>query len=493
MSSAAWATPGPAARAPAWETRTPRSTPSTRCGRSSWRTRGAADLSRPGRLDPVKEDGAWSPWLARSLDGTVLRLGAARRLRVAARPGDGPPRDTTPRDIRIGRVAGTGGGSTLPGETPDSGLRFNCRRAMIDGADGADVDGLTEQAEVPAALVAEAAVDVLLVEDDGGGLQALRQILAGAPRAAVLVLTGLTDLQVAADAVAAGAQDYLLKGQVDGQALGRAIRYAVQRKQAEQAARALHESQLRAAENTRLERGLLPVPMVADPRVLLVSRYRSGRSGALLGGDFYDAVQRPDGTLAAVVGDVSGHGPDEAALGVALRIAWRTLVLAGVSGQRLLELLEQVLVAERAGPEVFATLCYLTADRGGRTLGLVCAGHPPPLLLLGGTVDPVPVPPRVPLGVTPGRARWGVHRIDRPESGSVLLYTDGLIDAHADAGPQRLGVEGLTGLVAALLAEQGAGAHPDRLVDAMVTAVQELDAGRSEDDIAVLHLSWTDP
>ncbi len=412
---------------------------------------------------------------------------------------------------------------------------------MIDGADGADVDGLTEQAEVPAALVAEAAVDVLLVEDDDGdallveeflldselavrlrwvrtlqaalatledspdcvlldlhlpdgdGLQALRQILAGAPRAAVLVLTGLTDLQVAADAVAAGAQDYLLKGQVDGQALGRAIRYAVQRKQAEQAARALHESQLRAAENTRLERGLLPVPMVADPRVLLVSRYRSGRSGALLGGDFYDAVQRPDGTLAAVVGDVSGHGPDEAALGVALRIAWRTLVLAGVSGQRLLELLEQVLVAERAGPEVFATLCYLTADRAGRTLGLVCAGHPPPLLLLGGSVDPVPVPPRVPLGVTPGRARWGVHRIDRPESGSVLLYTDGLIDAHADAGPQRLGVEGLTGLVAALLAEQGAGAHPDRLVDAMVTAVQDLDAGRSEDDIAVLHLSWADP
>jgi serine phosphatase RsbU (regulator of sigma subunit) len=399
-----------------------------------------------------------------------------------------------------------------------------------------DVDGLTERADLPAALAATT-VDVLLVEDDaadallveeylldselavrlrwvrslgaalatvddtpdcvlldlhlpdGDGLHALRMILTAAPEVAVLVLTGLADLQVAVAAVAAGAQDYLLKGQVDGQVLGRAIRYSVQRKQAERAARALRESELRAEENIRLERGLLPVPMVDDPRIVLVSRYRSGRSGALLGGDFYDAVQRPDGTLAAVVGDVSGHGPDEAALGVALRIAWRTLVLAGVSGRPLLELLEQVLVAERAGPEVFATLCYLTADAGGRTLDLVCAGHPPPLLLHGGTARPVPVPPSLPLGVSPGRARWTPYRIDRPAAAGLLLYTDGLIDAHADAGPLRLGVEGLTDLVAGLVA----GADPSMLVDAVVAAVQAADRNRSEDDIAVLHLSWTDP
>jgi serine phosphatase RsbU (regulator of sigma subunit) len=404
-----------------------------------------------------------------------------------------------------------------------------------------DVDGLTERADAPATLVAAEAVDVLLVEDDpgdallveeylldsdlavrlrwvrtlqaavstvedapdcvlldlhlpdGDGLQALRTILGVAPESAVLVLTGLADLQVAADAVAAGAQDYLLKGQVEGQALGRAIRYAVQRKQAERSARALHESELRAAENTRLERGLLPVPMVADPRLVLVSRYRSGRSGALLGGDFYDAVQRPDGTLAVVVGDVSGHGPDEAALGVALRIAWRTLVLAGVTGPALLRLLEQVLVAERESPEIFATLCYLSTDADGGTLGLVCAGHPPPLLLVDCAAEPVPVPPMLPLGVTPGRADWAVHHVQRPAAGSLLIYTDGLIDAHADAGARRLGVEGLSGLVTGLLAGIEPAARADRLVDAVVSAVQAADRGRSEDDIAVLHLSWTGP
>jgi serine phosphatase RsbU (regulator of sigma subunit) len=409
------------------------------------------------------------------------------------------------------------------------------------------VDGLTEREQAPAALVAEDALDVLLVEDDAGdallveeflldselavrlrwvrslrdargplsagpdcvlldlnlpdadGLEALRMILAAAPRAAVLVLTGLTDLQVAVEAVGVGAQDYLLKGQVDGKTLGRAIRYAVQRKQAEQSARALRESELRAAENTRLERGLLPVPMVTDPRVRLVSRYRSGRQGALLGGDFYDAVQRPDGTLCVVVGDVSGHGPDEAALGVALRIAWRTLVLAGVSGPDLLALLEQVLVAERAGPEIYATLCHLDTDRDGRSLGLVCAGHPPPLLLTGGPAGadgvgaagaarPAPVPPTLPLGIRPGSGRWELYPVERPAGGSLLLYTDGLIDAHSDSGPRRFGVEGLADLVAALIGRTA----PGRLVDAVVGAVQASDRGRSEDDIAVLHLSWSD-
>jgi serine phosphatase RsbU (regulator of sigma subunit) len=404
--------------------------------------------------------------------------------------------------------------------------------------DGREVDGLTQ---LPRAIVSEAAVDVLLVEDDAGdallveeyladsglttrlrwvrsladaldvvndahdcvlldlhlpdcdGLDALRRILAVAPQAAVLVLTGLGDLQVAVDAVTAGAQDYLLKDQVDGQVLARAIRYALQRKLAEQAARALHESQLRGAENTRLERGLLPVPMVDDPRVTLVARYRSGRQGALLGGDFYDAVERPDGTLYAVVGDVSGHGPDSAALGVALRIAWRTLVLAGVPDGELLSLLEQVLVAERAGPEIFATLCHLHTDIEGNTLRMLCAGHPPPLLLDGGVVSVLPVEPTPPLGVAPGGGpeRWQPQQVRRPAGASVLMYTDGLIDAHADAGAERFGVEGLSALVAQL-ADRPTASSPLRLVDAVVSAVQAADRGRSEDDIAVVHLSWAD-
>ncbi len=53
-----------------------------------------------------------------------------------------------------------------------------------------------------------------------------------------------------------------------------------------------------------------------------------------------------------MIGDVSGHGAAEAAVGVGLRVAWRALVLAGTSVPATIGLLEQMLVAEREGEQV---------------------------------------------------------------------------------------------------------------------------------------------
>ena len=149
------------------------------------------------------------------------------------------------------------------------------------------------------------------------------------PNIAVLVLTGLADEHRGTEAVAVGAQDYLVKGSIDGQLLTRAIRYAVERKRADESVRRLYASEARAAENARLERGLLPQPLVRNDWFRVVPRYRPGRHQSVLGGDFYDVVECDDGAVFALIGDVAGHGPDEAALGVCLRIAWRTLVLSG--------------------------------------------------------------------------------------------------------------------------------------------------------------------
>src|SRR5262245_4417694 len=74
--------------------------------------------------------------------------------------------------------------------------------------------------------------DVVLLDlslPDSEGLETLRRARAAAPDVPFLVLTGLDDEALGVDAVHAGAQDYLVKGQVGGHLLIRAMRYAIER------------------------------------------------------------------------------------------------------------------------------------------------------------------------------------------------------------------------------------------------------------------------
>ncbi len=179
---------------------------------------------------------------------------------------------------------------------------------------------------------------------DANGIAALERIKNADPNIPIVVLTGLADEHFGISAVASGAQDYLVKGRVEPEMLRRAVLYAIERKRAELTAVELHSSRLRAMENRRLERGLSPSPLLLDdPGVDIIARYVPSRENALLGGDFYDFVQTQDRTVHVMIGDVAGHGPDEAALGVALRIAWRALTFAGLRGPDRMRELDRIL------------------------------------------------------------------------------------------------------------------------------------------------------
>ena len=359
---------------------------------------------------------------------------------------------------------------------------------------GAEVD-LERRRTLADALVAGlSAFDCALLDlnlPDAEGLDALHRLRDAAPELAVLVLTGLADEERGVEAVAAGAQDYIVKGSTSGVLLARALRYAAERRRAELTQQQLSIAQLEARENARLERGLLPALLVTDPRLRLATHYRPGRRRALLGGDFFDAVQAADGTVQALIGDVSGHGPDEAALGVCMRIAWRTLVLAGVPPERLLDALQDVLVVERHAPHVFTTLCTVTLapDRARATIRL--AGHPPPLLLADGAVAPLdPAPPGPPLGVLED-AVWPSFEIELPDAWCLLLYTDGVTDGRIGAGSARLGEDGLAEVVAA--AEAGTDPEPDELVRLVVERAEDLNGGPLSDDVALVLIARRRP
>ena len=182
----------------------------------------------------------------------------------------------------------------------------------------------------------------------------------------------------------------------------------------------------------------------------------------------------------AVIGDVSGHGPDAAALGVCLRIAWRTLVLGGRGVDDVLPTLQRVHEAERHFSWMFTTLCMATIapDRSSVTIRL--AGHPPPLLIGDGeiaSVEPDQMDP--PLGVLED-ATWTAIEHPLPADWALLLYTDGLIEGRTGVGTARLGGEGLAAMVRGALDSGTAG-----LVTTLVERAEELNGGPMLDDVAV--------
>ncbi|MEU2626205.1 SpoIIE family protein phosphatase [Kitasatospora sp. NPDC007106] len=444
----------------------------------------------------------------------------------------GEPSDEAPYRLLVVADAGSGDVSLIESLVAESGARVELHRA----------GGIEEAAALlaPVPMVArrtrQRPVDFNCVLLDlaapahgtqGGpaaaehfpsdGLDGLRELRRRAPHVALVVLTDAAGAELGAAAVAAGAQDFLVKRETDGPLLARALRYAVERKRADESQRRLVEAELRGQENARLQRHLLPTPLLDGAGLAFTRRYRPGRRRALLGGDFYDAVRTDDGTVHVVIGDVCGHGPDEAALGVALRIAWRTLVFAGLTGQELLTTLQHVLEHERRSDEIFATLCMLVLVPGAETVGadpadgtavgvtaadgaagtlpvetvrLFLAGHPAPLLLgPDGPPRLLPADQAGPaLGLLPcddGLAAWPAVELELRPGWSLLLYTDGLVEGRVGAGSRRLGQDGLIELIAD---HHATGLTRGRLVDSALAEVEELNGGALTDDVAVLLL-----
>jgi serine phosphatase RsbU (regulator of sigma subunit) len=196
-------------------------------------------------------------------------------------------------------------------------------------------------------------------------------------------------------------------------------------------------------------------------------------------------VETADGAVHVVVGDVCGHGPDEAALGVTMRVAWRSMVLAARPSTEVLTVVDQVFTHERYHANLFTTLCMLTVDPARTTGTLHLVGHPPPLLITDAGVRELKAPVRTPVGVGDG-TRWPSCDVELGERWTVLLYTDGLIEGRVHDKRRRLDVDGLIELVQDGLA---AGLRDAVLLDHVINEVRELNGGDLDDDMAVVALS----
>jgi serine phosphatase RsbU (regulator of sigma subunit) len=226
-----------------------------------------------------------------------------------------------------------------------------------------------------------------------------------------------------------------------------------------------------------LQDASLPKVMPKVARLGLAAGYRAASEGVGVGGDWYDAFELQTGRIAAVVGDVAGHGVGAAALMAQMRNTLRAHLFSGVGLAESLHRLSSQLAQQERG--VFATVICVEIDPSTGEVGWASAGHPAPILVgADGTSVHLEGRPAPPIGwMHSSLPRPAIeHRMTFRPGERLLLFTDGMIE--------RRGIDidiGITHLM--LHAEQTRGLTT---MEACETILRETLADAHEDDACLL-------
>jgi integral membrane sensor domain MASE1/anti-sigma regulatory factor (Ser/Thr protein kinase) len=156
--------------------------------------------------------------------------------------------------------------------------------------------------------------------------------------------------------------------------------------------------------------------------------YIAAEREALIGGDWYDAFDLPDGRIAFLIGDVTGHGLDAAVTAARLR---QSIFAAAFESDDPAEILIKADAALRSRLNTVATAMVAVVSRDLSTISYASAGHPPPIV-----AGPQTLAHALPYGSVP----FGVGIPIAPETHTaalerdavILFYTDGLTEFKRD-------------------------------------------------------------
>jgi phosphoserine phosphatase RsbU/P len=284
---------------------------------------------------------------------------------------------------------------------------------------------------------------------DSQGWDTFSKVQAEAGRVPIVVLSGLDDEELAIKTVQAGAQDYLVKSRVDGHSLVRALRYAIERRwaneQLEIYARLLRQKNEQMAQELTMARELqlamLPHQFPNIPRDATLQNsalrffsfyYPSGP----VSGDFFDVMAISDASVGVFICDVMGHDVRAALVTGMMRALVEQLSTVAVDPAQLLTQINRGLfgIFKHTGITMYATAFYLVADVAKGSVWYSNGGHPSPFHLDRGkgTVEPMEAPGS--LGPALGLFDDAVYTtIQRPLAVGdlIMLFTDGLFEIEA--------------------------------------------------------------
>jgi serine phosphatase RsbU (regulator of sigma subunit) len=197
-----------------------------------------------------------------------------------------------------------------------------------------------------------------------------------------------------------------------------------------------------------------------------------------ISGDFYNWFELPDGRMVVTIGDVTGHGLSAAFLMATTQLLVHTTMLRlGDPGKTLDEVNRQLCTQVFNGQFVTMLVCVIDVD-GGR-VEVATAGHYPPIIGYQGHYESLPVESQLVLGVDKD-SKYPTEVFDLLSGASMVLYTDGVIDARAPDGA-RFNLKGIVDSVT------GRGESAQGLVDRIVARINHFRGNRElPDDLTLV-------
>ncbi|MFN8038020.1 MAG: PP2C family protein-serine/threonine phosphatase [Acidimicrobiales bacterium] len=206
-----------------------------------------------------------------------------------------------------------------------------------------------------------------------------------------------------------------------------------------------------------------------------VGRVYQAGSG-LMAGDFYDVFRVAPNRVAAVIGDVSGHGIEPAITAFQAKYLLRVFLRQYRDPAQALEELN-VQMSATAPSEEFISACVVVFDTQAGTLRVASAGHPAAWLWHGREVQPLRA--TGPLLMLDPKASYYSREIPLDPNDLCLLYTDGLSEVRN--GEQLFGEDRIATAI-----KRDPGVSADVLCKTLLEAAVDFSSGPISDDVAIL-------
>jgi phosphoserine phosphatase RsbU/P len=309
------------------------------------------------------------------------------------------------------------------------------QRRLIEGllakpADGMFVLHCADRLATGLERLAIGGIDVVLLDldlPDSEGLQTVLRMRRAAAGVPIVVITGHDDQVLAITALQEGAEDFLVKGEVDGENLGRSLRFAVERSGRRKAEELLDAAQHEFRAARAIQQRLLPiVPQLSSFDI-------GGMSYCAIGtcGDYFDYLRMPDDNVGIVLADVSGHGLGPSLLMASMRAYVRALARTHDDVGEIMTIANRILVEDTQG-ENFITAIFGCLNPHTRSFAYANAGHPTGYVLdATGAVRTELNSGGYPLGLMSDNVYPSSGEITLEPGEVVVLVSDGILESRS--------------------------------------------------------------